>query len=96
MKTKNIITCAVVAIMIAGSALMFGADSSKQEKVIPYTLDKCIVSGEKLGGSMGKPYVITYKGREIKFCCKGCESVFMKNPEKYINMIVEAEKKAKK
>jgi YHS domain-containing protein len=53
------------------------------------------VSGDKLG-EMGDPYVYEYKGREIKFCCKGCLKDFNKEPEKYIKKIEEAEAKAKK
>ena len=42
------------------------------------------------------PYVYAYKGREIKFCCKGCLKDFNKEPAKYIKLIEEGEAKAKK
>ncbi len=45
---------------------------------------------------MGDPFVYNYKGREIKFCCKGCLKDFNKDPQKYIKLIDEAEAKAKK
>jgi YHS domain-containing protein len=45
---------------------------------------------------MGDPFVYAYKGREIKFCCKGCLKDFNKEPAKYIKKIEEAEAKAKK
>jgi YHS domain-containing protein len=85
--------CAIV-LLVSAINIANAADlkESKSSKVKPYTLDYCIVSGEKLGGSMGKPYTITYKGREIKFCCAGCEGVFKKDPAKYIKKIEEAEK----
>jgi YHS domain-containing protein len=86
---------ALCAVAVAVSAINIAnaADSKESKsKVKPYTLDYCIVSGEKLGGSMGKPHVITYEGREIKFCCAGCEGVFKKDPAKYIKKIEEAEK----
>ena len=66
------------------------------EKAKPYTLKTCPVSGEKLGGDMGDPYVFTYQGREIKLCCKDCKKDFDKNPKKYIKKIEEGEKSAKK
>ncbi len=72
----------------------FAADK-KTEKLKPYTLKTCVVSGDKLG-AMGDPYVYEYKGREIKFCCKGCVKDFNKNPDKYLKKIEEAEAKAKK
>jgi len=50
---------------------------------VPYPLDTCPVTGEKLG-SMGAPVVYNYKGREIKFCCKSCPAKFEANPSKYI------------
>ena len=71
-------------------------DAKKPEKAKPYTLKTCPVSGEKLGGDMGDPYVFTYQGREIKLCCKNCKKDFDKNPGKYISKIVEAEKKQDK
>jgi YHS domain-containing protein len=71
------------------------AADQKSEKLKPYTLKTCIVSGDKLG-EMGQPFVYAYKGREIKFCCKGCLKDFNKDPGKYIKMIEAAEAKAKK
>ena len=71
------------------------ADDKKSDKLKPYTLKTCVVSGDKLG-EMGDPYVYEYKGREIKFCCKGCLKDFNKDPGKYIKKIEEAEAKAKK
>lgn len=59
--------------------------------VTPYPLDFCVVSDEKLG-SMGKPYAITYEGREIKFCCDGCEEDFRKEPAKFLAKIDAAAK----
>lgn len=55
----------------------------------PYPLKTCLVSGEELG-KMGEPFRLTYKGQEIKLCCKGCEKDFNKEPEKYLKMIAPA------
>ena len=84
----TLVTCFVVP--LAGLA----ADK-KNEKLKPYPLKTCLVSGEKLG-EMGDPFVYEYQGREIKFCCKGCLKDFNKDPEKYIKKIDEAAAKAKK
>ena len=46
-----------------------------------YPLKRCPVSGKKLT-SKGQPVQKIYKGREIRFCCKGCISVFEKDPQK--------------
>ena len=48
---------------------------SPKSAVVPYPLDSCIVSGEKLGG-MGEPVVKVYDGREVRFCCSGCVKKF--------------------
>ncbi len=53
---------------------------------IPYPLDTCLVSGEKLG-SMGKPPEIIYEGRQIKFCCKSCIPDFKEDPAKYLSKL---------
>jgi YHS domain-containing protein len=62
-------------------------------ELIPYPLDVCLVSDEALD-SMGGAYVIAYEGREIKFCCSGCEGMFKKNPAKYLAKLAPAAEKA--
>jgi len=54
-----------------------------QQKPI-YPLDTCVVSGEKLGGSMGEPVDYVYKNRLIRCCCKDCIGKFEKDPGKYL------------
>ncbi len=56
----------------------------------------CPVMGTKIpdvskaaGGST------VYKGKTYYFCCKACKPMFLKDPEKYIKKMQEAEKKAK-
>ena len=55
----------------------------------PYPLKTCIVSGEALG-SMGEPLRFTYKGQEIKLCCKGCEKKWQADSDKLLEKIVAA------
>jgi YHS domain-containing protein len=89
------------ALALAGALslpLVCNAETNSDAKagtVKPDPLDKCVVSGEKLG-EMGKPYVFTHEGREIKLCCKSCLKDFKKDPAKYVKKIEEAEAKAKK
>ena len=95
MKTINSCIAAVLLVCFCTAPLAGFAADKKTEKLKPYTLKTCVVSGDKLG-EMGDPFVYAYKGREIKFCCKGCLKDFNKDPAKYIKMIDEAEAKAKK
>jgi YHS domain-containing protein len=60
---------------------------------VPDLLKTCPVSGEKLDGDMGAPYVFSYQGQEVKLCCKSCKKDFDKNPDKYIKLIRAADKK---
>ena len=94
MKSSSLL---IVAVLLAG--LVFAPVDSRaadeQKAAKPYPLKTCIVSGEKLD-SMGKPYVFTHEGREIKLCCKGCLVDFKKDSIKRVKMIEEAEKKQKK
>jgi hypothetical protein len=68
-------------------------------KPVPYPLDTCIISGDKLGGDMGPPIVFVYSNKlvnqEIKFCCPMCKPQFLKDQDKYMKIIHEAEAKAK-
>ncbi len=54
-----------------------------QDAAKTYAIDWCVVSGEKLGG-MGPAVDYTYKGRQIKFCCKSCIKTFEKNPDRFL------------
>ena len=83
---------AVLLSALAGS-VSFAADKETKDK--PYPLDKCVVSGEKLG-ELGKPYVFKHEGHEVQLCCKDCLKDFKKDPAKYMKKLDEAEAKAKK
>ena len=76
--------------LLAAPAVVRAADA-KAEKPKPYPLQTCITDDEKLG-SMGKPYVLIYQGREIKLCCQGCEDDFKKDAAKFIKKLEEVEK----
>jgi hypothetical protein len=96
---KTLLTVATLALLAVTPALVradgTNAPSSSTNAVVkPYPLDYCLVSGDKIGGDMGKPIVMVYKGQEIKFCCSDCPPKFKKDPEKYMKMLDEAEKKA--
>lgn len=80
--------------LVALTSTAMAADK-KTEKPKPYPLDKCIVSDEKLG-EMGKPFVFTYEGQEIKLCCKSCQKDFKKAPAKYLKKLASAGKTDKK
>lgn len=93
--TKCFSALALATILVLPGCFGGNQSDAKTDKPTPYTLDTCVVSGDKLG-DMGKPYVFTYEGREIKLCCKSCYKDFKKDPAKYIKKIEEAEAKAKK
>ncbi len=95
MKPITILNVAIVIAAFLVTASVARAADNKSEKLKPYPLETCVVSGEKLG-EMGKPFVYQYEGREIKFCCKNCLKDFKKDTAKYIKKIEEAEAKAKK
>jgi YHS domain-containing protein len=78
------LTLAVTALISAARA-----DTSTNAPVKPDQLTTCPVSGEKLG-EMGKPYVFTYQGQEVKLCCSGCKKDFDKDPAKYLKKIQDA------
>ena len=91
--------------VLAAPLAAFADDTAKDtdaKKPKPYTLKTCPVSGDKLGGDMGDPFVFVYKnkkikddvGREIKLCCKSCKKDFDKDSAKFIKQIEKDEAKA--
>ena len=94
MKISRTLAAIALTIPFLAAPLVGMADDKKDEKTKPYPLDKCIVSDEKLG-EMGKPFVFTYEGQEIKLCCKSCQKDFKKDPSKYIKKLASAGKAEK-
>lgn len=104
--SKPIAVAILTAAFVAAPFVAFAADTTAPADKAPaataakaakaYPLKTCIVSDEKLGGDMGEPYVFTYKGQEIKMCCKDCRKDFDKNPTKYIKKLEAAAKKSNK
>lgn len=92
------IKSSVATLLLAGICLpltAFAEDAKPAAPAKPYPLETCVVSGEKLD-EMGKPYVYTHEGREVRFCCKSCLKDFKKDPAKYLKKLDAAEKAAKK
>lgn len=90
---KKYLITGLLALTTMGALAADKKDEKKADN--KYPLDTCVVSGEKLD-SMGKPYVIKYKGRDVQLCCDGCEKDFNKDPDKYLKKLDAAEKKAAK
>ena len=90
---KKLIASTLVLTFMAMPLAVLAQDKKTTPK--PYPLDKCIVSDEKLG-EMGKPFVFTHEGQEIKLCCKSCQKDFKKDPAKYLKKLEAAGKPDKK
>jgi len=37
-----------------------------------------------MGGAIDKTAYVDYEGKRVYFCCTGCKSTFLKDPEKYV------------
>ena len=68
----------------ADQAAKSGAAASK-----PYTLQWCVVSGEKLG-EMGEPVTRVYGDRTVTFCCKACIKEFEQDQSRFLARIDSA------
>jgi hypothetical protein len=90
---------AAVLIAISPTSRADGTDAAASAKPTPYPLDTCVVSGEKFGGDMGDPVVFIYQtngiNQEVKLCCPMCKPKFLKDPDKYMKIIRDAEAKTK-
>jgi Cu+-exporting ATPase len=53
------------------------------EPVTPYPLEKCLVSGQRLGAH-GEPYRLVHEGQEILLCCRGCLAEFQAHADEYL------------
>ena len=102
MKSFNRISRPIIGVVVlsaAFAAVSFSTragDTNAVAAVKPDLLTTCPVSGDKLGGDMGKPYVMVYQGQEVKFCCPMCKKDFDKDPAKYMAKIRAADAPDKK
>jgi len=85
-----------VLIGITSSVSTTPEPPKKAERIgAPYLLDVCAVSGKKLPADGGVVMIMEGKtdalqtGREVRFCCKGCQGAFSKDPAKFIPKIDE-------
>ena len=65
------------------------AQLSDDDRAAVYKQKTCPVSGDALG-SMGKPYKVTVKDREVFLCCSGCKGEITENPDKFLAKLPEA------
>lgn len=97
MKHKTTLTTAML--IVAAFAFALAAEEKKGDPAAEqrknYPTDTCVVSDEKLGGSMGAPYEHMHEGRLVMLCCKGCVKDFQKNPAKYLKKLDDALAKQK-
>ena len=90
MKKLKLFTVLTLTATFLAAPFLGRAEEKKETKAKPYTLEKCIVSDEKLG-EMGKPFAFVHEGQEFKLCCKSCQKDFNKNPAKYLKKLKDAE-----
>lgn len=91
--TRLLFSLSVVSAALALSALCANAAESGDAPAAakPYPLSTCVVTGEKLG-TMGKPFVHKFEGREVQFCCKACLKDFNKDTQKFLKKLDAAAK----
>ncbi len=72
---KNVLTLGLTCF-----ALLLTTGAMAKERVgDPYTLNTCPISGEKLGSMGEAPIYVGEDGKEVRFCCAGCEKKYVAN-----------------
>ncbi len=62
------------------------AELPEAERAVALAQKTCPVGDSPLG-SMGMPFKVTVKGRDVYLCCAGCKDSIEKDPEKYLAKI---------
>jgi len=71
---------------VAGDVAKAMAALSAEDRALAEKQKVCPVSGESLG-SMGPPYKVHVKDRDVFLCCPGCEEALRKDPDTYLAKI---------
>jgi len=86
-----VLAAAMSALFLVPTALSAAdKDATPAPATKPYSLDYCIVSGDKLDD---KPIVVVKDGQEFKLCCKDCIKDLDKDPKKFEDKLAAAQKK---
>lgn len=83
---------AVLTLGLTSTALAAGeavTDTTETMDTMDMGNKICPISGEAVGGKMGEPFVVEYKGHKINLCCEMCKKDFEKDPELYMQKIHE-------
>jgi YHS domain-containing protein len=62
-----------VALGVLAAASVHGDEKGKAQAMCPI-----------MGGPIDKTAYVDYEGKRVYFCCTGCKSAFLKDPEKYV------------
>lgn len=98
MKTKSTIQL-ITALTLGMHLAVFAAEDPHKDHANPpvedsgkeYPLEVCVVSGESLKDGF---ISTTFKGQEVRLCCKECKKDFEKKPNHYLQKIRHPEKHA--
>ena len=69
--------------LIMAAGLLLTVQAAEQVKPVHQT--KCPV----MGGDINKDVYVDYQGQRVYFCCNGCQSTFLKDPEKYFKKMAK-------
>lgn len=87
----------ILGLVVAVAFAAAGCDSEKQEvqktqgtQLAPAQKSTAQTTCPVMGGKINKEVYVDYEGKRVYFCCPGCETKFMEDPETYIKQM-EAE-----
>jgi YHS domain-containing protein len=69
----TVILSIVFLLTVCGGVGVFAKQEGQPQKVCPV-----------MGGKIDKSAYVDYEGKRVYFCCPGCKTTFMENPDKYI------------
>ncbi len=79
------------------AATEMSQEMAQQEAVAAETATQVVAAAEQtncpiMDAPIDKNIFVEYKGKKVYFCCKGCETKFMQDPEKYIAKLPQFKK----
>ena len=85
-------------LMVAGAAAVFVGcerqhdDHAGHDHAAPQAAEAAAGAGEQtmcpvMDVPIDKQYFVEYQGKTVYFCCPGCDSMFLEDPEKYLHKL---------
>lgn len=86
-----------ILMVVLAAAVFVGCERKHDDPAAHQAAEAVAGDGEQtlcpvMDAPINKNLFVEYQGKKVYFCCPGCETEFLKNPEKYLDKLPQFQK----